>query len=98
MRTRLLHKLLIRAGIWKAGKEVQVESSVIKAISYDRRHEALVVTFNNGSIYKYGCVAPRTAREFVAADSKGKFFNKQIRNSKDYPYRLVGRQEPVNVG
>lgn len=66
---------------------VPLDSSALKAISYERGRKSLVVEFTNGGIYEYGSVEPAQFKALLNADSAGRFFIKEIRNS--YPYRKV---------
>jgi hypothetical protein len=63
----------------------EVESSAIERIEYDPRQEALDVWFSGGRGYRYLAVPPRLYDAFLAAPSKGVFFNRRIRDR--YAYR-----------
>jgi hypothetical protein len=56
-----------------------INSSMAKAIGYDRTHQTLQVEFNNGSIYEYAGVEQQTWESLQTADSTGKFYNSQIK-------------------
>lgn len=56
-----------------------VNSSMAKAIGYDRADQTLQVEFNNGSIYEYVGVEQETWESLQTADSTGKFYNSQIK-------------------
>lgn len=56
-----------------------VNSSMAKAIGYDRTAQTLQVEFNNGSIYEYAGVEQETWESLQTADSIGKFYNSQIK-------------------
>jgi len=62
----------------------EVDSSNIKKITFTNRlgdeDGVLLVSFNNGSRYAYDDVPAQVAMDFIAAESAGKFFNKNIRN------------------
>lgn len=81
---RKIREMLSRMGLWFGDIEITVRSSAMESISYDRSRLALRVTFNSGKTYEYGSVPPQVAREFVQADSKGRFFGKEIRSV--YPF------------
>ena len=50
-----------------------------------------------GSVYEYQNVEPWLFAEFLAAESKGKFFEAHIKNRPDlYPYRKVEPAKPVD--
>ncbi len=56
-----------------------VNSSMAKAIGYDRTHQTLQVEFNNGSVYQYAGVEQETWKSLQTAHSTGKFYNSQIK-------------------
>jgi hypothetical protein len=73
-----------------------VDSTSIDTLEYKagRRHDArrphlkrtksvLTVTFVNGSVYDYKGVSQRTFDNLMASDSKGRFFNEEIKGQ--YP-------------
>jgi len=59
-----------------------VESSQVRAIGYDEATRTLAVTFVHGigSVYQYQSVDPQVHADFIAAESIGKFFGKQIKS------------------
>lgn len=59
-----------------------VTSSNIRAIGYEP--ETLEVEFNSGSVYQYHGVPASEHDAIMNAESKGKYFNANIKNS--YPY------------
>ncbi len=68
---------------------MDVESTAIQAIDYDQHHEKLLVRFASGERYIYVGVPGEVHRSFLDADSKGRFFQAEIRDQ--YPYnRLEG--------
>ena len=58
-----------------------VTSTLIKSIGYDSTTERLSVVIRNDpqSVYNYDGVSRQTANQFVEANSKGRFFNSEIR-------------------
>jgi hypothetical protein len=58
----------------------QVPSSVIRSFSYSARNSELTITFVSGRRYVYTDVPPDVSDAFKAADSKGTFFNSEIRD------------------
>ena len=64
---------------------VEVKSSSLVAVGYDARHELLEVEFRSGAVYRYDRVLLEVYEELVAAESKGAFFNANIRSH----YRFV---------
>lgn len=67
------------------------DSAVFTAISYHWRQRALVAEFKNGRDYEYGCVPLSTFARFLAADSKGSFFSKELRDR--VPYMRLKHEE-----
>jgi KTSC domain len=61
-----------------------VKSSVIRDCDYDQDAETLYITFVSGKTYAYDRVPPDVYDAFVAAESKGTFFNSHIRNHYRY--------------
>jgi hypothetical protein len=57
-----------------------VESSTIAEIGYEAETQTLEITFCNGRPYRYFGVPVSLHRAFMACDSKGKFFNENIRD------------------
>jgi hypothetical protein len=64
-------------------------SSVIADFEYDPDLAQLAVTFVNGRVYHYFMVPAECAARFAAAESKGGFFNRYIRDK--FPCREVTR-------
>jgi hypothetical protein len=64
--------------------EIKAESSMFASMNYSRRERSLTLFFSSGRIYRYGSVEPGVFRGFLKAESKGKFFNRHIRNV--YPF------------
>lgn len=60
------------------------DSSVIKLAVYDPELEAMLVMFTSGKCYLYTDVEQNTYIELLEAESAGKYFNENIRNSYDY--------------
>jgi len=64
-----------------------VVSSSIAAIGYAEDTEMLEVEFATGRVYRYFGVSDGVHEKFLAAPSKGSFFNEHIRD--DYPCERV---------
>ncbi len=56
-----------------------VSSSQIKSVGYDAKREELEIEFNSGGIYRYYKVPESVYNDLMKAESKGKFFNSQIK-------------------
>jgi hypothetical protein len=65
----------------------RVQSSNVYAVGYDEQVQMLEVEFHSGSIYQYANVPLTVYRQFMRADSKGKFLNAVVK--KTYSYRKV---------
>lgn len=72
----------------KADRSELVDSSAIARIGFGSDANRLVVTFNSGRSYAYFGVSPQTYGKFAAANSKGRFFNANIRDK--YAFRRLG--------
>jgi len=73
---------------------VPVESSVLASIRYVRHLRLLEVEFRSGKFYQYSDVPKQYYSELLTAESKGTYFNANIRNrfsatQIDSPRRLV---------
>ena len=55
-------------------------SSVIRAFDYDPAQCVLDVIFVTGRHYRYHAVPERIAEEMRAASSKGRYFNRRVRD------------------
>jgi KTSC domain len=59
---------------------VEVRSSSLARLSYDRRQAILQVEFHDGTEYEYAGVPLKTYQNLLQADSKGSYFNHYIRS------------------
>lgn len=57
---------------------VEINSSRIKHIDYDQQTQEMIVTFPNGSRYKYLEVKPKTVLDIVNSPSAGTTFQEKI--------------------
>lgn len=67
----------------------KVESSVISRIGIEENDRILIVKFNSGEIYYYWPVNQDTFLRFVDADSKGRFFENQIREKSMWRKKML---------
>jgi hypothetical protein len=67
---------------------MDLESTAISEIDYDAERTKLLVRFRSGEAYVYVGVPAEVCRSFVEADSKGRFFQQQIRDR--YPFNRLG--------
>ena len=64
-----------------------VDSTAIREIDYDPERAKLLVRFVSGEHYVYVGVPGEVHRSFLDADSKGRFFQTEIRDR--YPYNKL---------
>jgi len=73
---------------------VQFESEFLAAAGHDENSRTLEIHFQNGSQYEYYNVPPDAYLNFIAAPSKGEFYNKHIKPAFR-GYKIAGpHQEP----
>jgi len=56
-----------------------VESSALATVGYSKHLRALEIEFRDGLIYRYLEVPPPVYRQLLSAESKARFYNKQVR-------------------
>jgi KTSC domain len=61
-----------------------VESTSLESVGYDSTEQRLEIEFKHGAIYEYLDVPAEVFEAFLAADSKGTFFNNDIKTSYDF--------------
>jgi len=73
-------------GLWHTARlrRRPVESTSLDSIGYDSAEQKLEVEFKHGAVYEYLDVPAEVFEAFLAADSKGSFFNSDIKNSYDF--------------
>jgi len=69
-------------------KRLAVESTTIRSVGYDEGSKILEIEFQSGEVYQYLDVPSAVHSKLLSAESKGRYFNGEIRD--DYPFvRLV---------
>ena len=63
---------------------ISVESSVFQAAAYAERQVLLYLLFRSGEVYRYFDFPRGQYQEFLAADSKGRYFGRNIRGQFRY--------------
>jgi hypothetical protein len=63
-----------------------VESSLLSSIEY-LSDQTLKLTFRSGVTYRYSAVPEAVVEGFIAAESKGTYFNRHVRNR--FPYQRL---------
>ncbi len=71
-------------------------SAAVKAVSYEPHKRELFVTFANGRTYVYDNVPSEVFEELKTANSKGAFFNREIRDR--YSFREFSERFLVATG
>jgi hypothetical protein len=61
-----------------------VESRTLASAGYDIGTQVLELEFRSGEIYRYAVVPEAIYQALLSADSKGQFFNQNIRNCFSY--------------
>lgn len=84
-------KRIIKAKWAVRMKRTDVESSSIASIGYEPEPRKLEIEFRqSGDVYLYSEVPVEEYEAFMAADSKGTYFNKVFK-PKGYDYVVVSR-------
>ena len=66
---------------------MDIDSTAISAIDYDSERAKLLVRFVSGERYVYVGVPGEVHRSFVESDSKGRYFQAEIRDR--YPFNRL---------
>lgn len=62
----------------------KVESSVLDAVGYDANSKELTIVLKSGDTYVYHNVPEKVYNKLMAAESKGKFFTKNIKDKYEF--------------
>lgn len=62
----------------------KVESSNVAAIGYDAAAQHLYVEYIKSGTYRYSNVPAEIYNDWMAAESKGKFFHEKVKGRYDY--------------
>jgi hypothetical protein len=68
----------------RSGRYHRVQSSMITSVRYDHDARELDITFTSGKTYRYLNVPLETYVDFLDAESKGEFFNDNIKDEFVY--------------
>ena len=61
-------------------KTFEINSSALKTVKYDEIKKQLFITFVSGREYRFDNVPAEVMDKFELAESKGKFYNTEIKN------------------
>jgi hypothetical protein len=65
----------------RSGRFQRVQSSIMRSVRYDHDARALEITFISGQTYRYLNVPLEVYVDFIDAESKGEFFNDNIKDT-----------------
>jgi len=65
----------------RAGRFQRVQSSTVRSIRYDDDARTLDIIFMSGKTYRYLNVPLEVYVDFIGAESKGEFFNDNIKDT-----------------
>lgn len=74
---------------------VPLESKLLTAAAYAAEAQILYLRFHSGDAYRYFDFPPELYRDFLDAESKGRFFLSQIRNQ--FRYERLARLAVANI-
>ncbi len=73
-----------------------VESTTIKSVGYESRTKILEIEFRSGAVYQYLDVPKKVHDGLRRAESKGQYFNVEIRD--EYAFVRVGDRRRATAG
>lgn len=76
-----------RASVIKCMQRTNVTSRAIRSVGYSVRHQTLEIEFHDGDLYAYEDVPAHVHQSLMAADSKGGYFARRVRDQ--FPMRKV---------
>jgi len=68
---------------------IAIKSKNIKSAAYDQENLTAEFEFHNGSVYQYYPFYENQWAEFSKADSKGKWFNKNVKSKKSIASKKI---------
>src|SRR4029079_18487782 len=74
----------------RSGQMRPVESSVMTGVDYDEEAQELDILFSSGKTYRYFGVPADVYAMLLEAESKGQFFNEEIKGA--YRYAQVSKR------
>ena len=61
----------------------------MRSVGYELRSQILEIEFQSGAVYEYLDVPRKVHEELMSAESKGQYFNSEIRD--DYEFVHIGK-------
>ena len=74
---------------------VPLESKLLTAVAFAAEAQILYLRFHSGDVYCYLDFPPELYRDFFGAESKGRFFLREIRNQ--FRYERLARLAVANM-
>ena len=68
----------------------------MRSVGYEARSQILEIEFQSGSVYQYLDVPQTVHEELISAESKGQYFNREIRD--DYEFVREGQTRRAGGG
>lgn len=65
-------------------RRVTVESTTLQSMGYEAASRTLEIEFQSGAVYRYLNVPAHVYRGLCEADSKGRYFNDQVRDQYEF--------------
>ena len=65
----------------------------MRSVGYEARSQILEIEFQSGAVYQYLDVPQKVHEELIGAESKGQYFNSEIRD--DYEFVRVAKTRRV---
>ena len=62
----------------------RVESTTVRSVGYERKSRILEIEFQSGVVYQYVDVPARVYEQLWKAESKGRYFNSEIRDAYEF--------------
>jgi hypothetical protein len=70
-------------------RRTSVESATMRSVGYEASSRILEIEFESGTVYQCLEVPASVYKQLLRAESKGRYFNSEIRDA--YAYVQVGR-------
>ena len=77
-------------------KREPVDSTTMRAVGYEAKNKVLEIEFESGEVYQYFEVPGTVVEALLMAASKGRYFNREIR--EDYECVRVGAKRGAGRG
>ena len=72
-------------------RRTAVESTTMRSVGYDSGEQVLEIEFTSGVVYQYLEVPAAVFEELMNAESKGRYFNQEIRDDYTALRESAGR-------